>query len=145
LDAAHFGYMRLPQPVIHRRVVTLDKRDGFWVIEDIFSGQGEHEFELFFNFDAGLEVAIRDDHSAIAAGERAALAVVPISDHALEAKIATRWVSPCYGTRVRSSGIIYRLNVKVPFENVTLLVPYRLGDESKVERARKIISDELSA
>ncbi len=139
LDAAHFGYMRLPQPVVHRRVVTLDKREGFWVIEDVFSGDGEHQIEFFFNFDAGLEVAVRDDLSAIATGERAALAVIPVSGHALEAKIAMRWVSPGYGTRVRSSGIIYRLSAKVPVENVTLLVPYRIGDETKVERALSLI------
>ncbi|HJQ69881.1 MAG TPA: alginate lyase family protein [Blastocatellia bacterium] len=137
LDAAHFGYMRLPQPVVHRRVVTLDKREGFWIVEDVFSGDGEHEIEFFFNFDAGLEVAVGDDHRAIATGERAALAVIPVSGHALESKVAMRWVSPAYGTRVRSSGIIYRLIAKVPVENVTLLVPYRTGDEAKIERAIK--------
>lgn len=142
LDAAHFSYMRLPQPVVHRRVVTLDKREGFWIIEDVFSGDGEHEIEFFFNFDAGIDVAVRENLSAIATGERGALAVIPVSGHALEAKIAARWVSTGYGTRVRSSGIIYRLSAKVPFENVTLLVPYRIGDEARIERAVERMKDE---
>ncbi len=143
LDAAHFGYMRLPQMVVHRRIVTLEKREGFWVIEDIFSGQGNHQFEFFFNFDAGLEVTVSDDSRATAIGERSALAVIPLSDHALETKITTRWMSPRYGTRVRTSGIIYRLNTKAPFENATLLVPYRHGDESRVERAVELVKGEL--
>jgi hypothetical protein len=143
LDAAHFGYMRLPQMVVHRRIVTLEKSEGFWVIEDIFSGEGEHQFEFYFNFDAGLEVTMSAELRATAAGESAALAVVPLSGHALEAKIASRWVSPRYGTRVPSSGIIYRLITKVPFENVTLLVPYRRGDESRVERAVERMKEEL--
>ena len=143
LDAAHFGYMRLPQMVVHRRVVTLEKREGFWVVEDIFSGRGLHQFELFFNFDAGIEVTVSADSRAIAKGERSALAVVPLSGHAFEAKISTRWVSPRYGTRVPSSGIIYRLNTEAPFENVTLLVPYRPGDEPKVERAIEMVKEEL--
>ena len=143
LDAAHFGYMRLSQMIVHRRIVTLEKREGFWVIEDIFSGQGDHQFEFFFNFDAGLEVTVSADARATATGERSALAVVPLSGHAFETKIATRWVSPRYGTRVPSSGIIYRLNTKAPFENVTLLVPYRPGDESKVEKAIEMIKSEI--
>jgi hypothetical protein len=143
LDAAHFGYMRLTQMIVHRRIVTLEKREGFWVIEDIFSGQGDHQFEFFFNFDAGLEVTVSDDYRATAMGERSALAVIPLSGHAFETKIATRWVSPHYGTRVRSSGIIYRLSTEAPFENVTLLVPYWRGDESRVERAVEMMKDEL--
>ena len=53
LEAAHYGYMTLAEPVIHRRIVTFDKREGFWVIEDLFSGGGTHLLEFFFNFDGG--------------------------------------------------------------------------------------------
>jgi hypothetical protein len=103
------------------------------VIEDIFSGGGEHLLEFFFNFDAGLEVKLRDNGRATAHGERSALAVVPASGHQFEAEVTTRWVSLAYGTRERASGIIYKLRAGVPFENVTLLVPFRYGDESKVD------------
>ncbi|HEX8089717.1 MAG TPA: heparinase II/III family protein, partial [Blastocatellia bacterium] len=134
LDAEHHAYRRLPRPVAHRRIITLDKREGYWVIEDIFTGEGPHQLEFFFNFDVGLDLRIESDRRVIAHDETVALAIVPASGNAFETKIVGRWVSPGYGTRMRSSGIIYRLHTDVPFENVMLLIPYKLGDEERVER-----------
>ena len=134
LDAEHYAYNRLAAPVTHRRIVTLDKREGYWTIEDIFTGEGRHLFEFFFNFDAGLEVTIDANNRATARDDDAALTIAPVSDHNFEARIEQRWVSPAYGTRLSSSGIIYRLSVEVPLEIVMLLIPYRLGDDEKMER-----------
>jgi hypothetical protein len=61
---------------------------------------------------------------------------VPVGEITFETKITSRWVSPAYGTRLRSSGIMYRLYASVPFKSVFLLVPYRIGDEAKAEAAR---------
>lgn len=134
LDAEHHAYSSLAEPVTHRRIIEFDKTEGYWVVKDIFTGEGSHQFDFFFNFDAGLEVEATAGHRVIASGERSALAVIPLSRRDFESRIATRWVSLNYGTRVRSSGIIYRFHAEVPFENVVLLIPYRLGDESKVDR-----------
>ncbi|HXG64696.1 MAG TPA: heparinase II/III-family protein, partial [Blastocatellia bacterium] len=135
LDAEHTAYHRLAEPVTHRRVVTFDKREGYWTIEDHFTGTGRHTFEFFFNFDAGL-TATRCEDRAIVNGDESALAIIPASGHALTAERVDRWVSLSYGTRVPSSGIIYRLEREVPFRHVTLLVPYRRGEEEKVERVK---------
>ncbi|MEK6320286.1 MAG: alginate lyase family protein [Acidobacteriota bacterium] len=116
LDAEHHAYARLAQPVTHRRVVTLDKREGCWFIQDIFTGEGRHRFEFFFNFDAGLEVTLDESNRATARGEKAGLTIVPVSNHTLEAKISSRWVSPAYGIRLNSSAIIYSLAAEVPLE-----------------------------
>jgi hypothetical protein len=134
LDAEHHSYHRLAEPVTHRRVVTFDKREGYWEVKDIFTGEGAHDFEFFFNFDPGLAVTLEERARAIATDGQASLAVVPVSASELEAKVVTRWFAPSYGTRLRTSGIIYRLHAEVPFENVTLLVPFRPGDEEKVVR-----------
>jgi hypothetical protein len=134
LDAEHHAYTTLREPVVHRRIITLDKREGYWIVEDIFTGEGAHEFEFFFNFDVGLDVKIENDQRVIASDERAALAILPVSNHSFETKIVNRWVSPSYGTRLRSSGIIYRLHATVPFENVMLIVPYKPGDEPDREQ-----------
>ena len=133
LDAEHDGYRRLAEPVLHRRIITFDKREAFWMIEDQFTGEGAHQFEFFFNFDSGLEVSIEDDGRAVARDERAAIQIAPATDNTFEIKITSRWVSPSYGTRLHSSAIMYRLQASVPFKNVFLLVPYRIGDEEKVK------------
>ena len=66
--------------------------------------------------------------------EQAALAIIPLTHLAFEIKRTERWVSPAYATRLRASGIIYRLYANAPFENVFLLAPYKLGEEGKVDR-----------
>ena len=114
LDAEHQAYERLAQPVTHRRVITLDKREGHWTIQDFFTGEGRHRFEFFFNFDVGLEVTLDPANHATARDASAALIIIPASDHKLDAKIEARWVSPAYGLRLNSSAIIYSLTAKVP-------------------------------
>lgn len=134
LDAEHHAYARLAEPIIHRRVITFNKGEGYWTIKDRFTGEGAHQFEFFFNFDAGLEATVSDDQRVTVRGPRAALAIIPLSRLVFEIKRTDRWVSPAYATRLRASGMIYRLYANVPFENLFLLVPYLLGDEEKAAR-----------
>jgi hypothetical protein len=135
LEAEHSAYADLG--VTHRRAVTFDRQKLCWKIEDLFTGSGEHLFELFFNFDAGIEVTIEGEGRALAMSEQAGLLVVCRSGHRMQAEMVERWVSLAYGERARSSGIIYRFQGTVPFENTTLLIPFRRGDEAKVERVMK--------
>jgi hypothetical protein len=58
--AEHYGYTRLASPVVHRRSVTFDKQAGWWLIDDEFVGEGEHEVEIRFHFAAGLQVTVVD-------------------------------------------------------------------------------------
>ena len=57
--AEHYGYRRLPASITHRRTVTFAKRECSWLIEDEFFGAGEHEFEVWFHFDYGLQLEVR--------------------------------------------------------------------------------------
>lgn len=136
LDAEHHGYLRLASPVVHRRLVTLFKKDRAWVIRDVFTGEGEHLFEFFFNFDAGLRVSLAEDGRADAASEArtagGCIAVIPMSGKGFQARVRPRWISPSYGTRLRSSAIIYRLQAEVPLTTEFLFVPYDSGNEARV-------------
>ena len=132
LDAEHHAYRTLASPVTHRRIITFDKRKGFWTIRDIFTGDGKHRFEFFFNFDVGIALRFEPDHRVVGQHRDCSLAIVPISGHEFETSVETRWQSPAYGTRFSSSAIIYRINVETPFENVVLLIPFRIGDEQKL-------------
>ena len=57
--AEHYGYRRLPASVTHRRMVTFDKSECSWLIEDEFFGDGEHEFETWFHFSEGLQLEVK--------------------------------------------------------------------------------------
>src|SRR6185436_9454251 len=56
--AEHAGYLRLASPVTHRRTIVFDKVEKYWLIEDEFLGEGDHECEIRFHFAPGLEIRI---------------------------------------------------------------------------------------
>jgi heparinase II/III-like protein len=49
VEGRHDGYARLPDPVVHRRRIALDKRSRTVRIEDRLEMKGEHAIELFFH------------------------------------------------------------------------------------------------
>lgn len=62
----HIGYRRLRQPITHRRTVTFNKQEGWWLVEDEFSGLGVHNFVTRFHLNSGLEVGLSGDTSVVA-------------------------------------------------------------------------------
>jgi len=116
VDAEHYAYKRLAEPLVHRRIISFEKRDAAWIVKDIFTGRGKHQFEFFFNLDADLEVEILEDNRATIRDEKTALTISPKSDHSLHVSIESRWISRAYGTRLKSSAIIYRLAAEIPLQ-----------------------------
>lgn len=49
IEAEHDGYLRLPDPVIHRRTVAFNRITGNVRIEDRFQCAAHHQIELFFH------------------------------------------------------------------------------------------------
>ena len=64
----HDGYLRLPDPVMHRRRIVLDKQARVVTIEDRLEMSGEHAIELFFHCSEGCTVSPSDDGYAIDQG-----------------------------------------------------------------------------
>lgn len=147
LDAEHYGYTRLEDKIVHRRVLRFHKKPEYWTLDDhltagVDASDQPHLVEFFFNFDAGLQVIFDDQNRAFAASRTVALAVVPASSQGFETRIVTRWVSPSYGTRKPSFGIMYSLYSAMPFHSKILLIPYRIGHQSKVEEIVKAVKSE---
>ena len=64
----HDGYQRLPDPVLHRRRIVLDKRTRIVTLEDRLEMSGEHEIELFFHCSERCTVSPTEDGYAIEQG-----------------------------------------------------------------------------
>ena len=69
----HDGYTRLPDPVVHRRSLTLFKQLGRIEIRDTLSARDTHKIQIHFHVAprcaverlAGGAVAVRDDHAEL--------------------------------------------------------------------------------
>jgi len=66
----HDGYTRLPDPVIHRREISLSKHERRIVVTDTLECQGRHGAELFWHFSEKCNVSI-DGTSVFARSDKA--------------------------------------------------------------------------
>jgi hypothetical protein len=122
--AEHSGYLRLTSPLTHRRTVLFYRDEGYWLIEDEFSGDGEHECEVRFHFAPGLEVySNAATATAIDPKSRMALSVTSLDlksgpvleDHATSRDYGE--LKPSVTARWHISGLLGKLRWKVAPES----------------------------
>jgi hypothetical protein len=126
LDAEHSGYRRLANPVTHRRQVYFDKTESYWIIRDILSGKGSHQFDLYFHF-APMKVEIDKDFpfAVLTYAPGANLAIIPLETSGLNISMEKGWVSPGYGVRTEAEVVKYTKNGQPPAIFCNILYPSR--------------------
>ena len=87
-DQDHFsgwqdGYLRLADPVMHRRRISLDKASGVFSIEDRLEMAGTHDIELFFHCSERCRVSACEDGYEIRQGRRALRLRLPRAEGAV--------------------------------------------------------------
>jgi hypothetical protein len=138
--AEHYGYERLADPVTHRRAITFDKANSWWLIEDEFFGNGEHQVATRFHFDAGLEITLTDQNSVLAcdAGSRAGLLVRSL-DLEHTAELESQFTSGHYGAKSKSLSACWATKMNMPGKLRWAIIPVR-ASEDQTKRLR-ILSD----
>ena len=91
----HDGYMQLPDPVMHRRRITLEKRLRRVVIEDSLQMSRAHEIELFFHCSERCRVDPFGDGYRISQLGRTLSLKLPQAEGA--ARVYTGSVAPILG------------------------------------------------
>jgi hypothetical protein len=136
--AEHSGYARLPQPITHSRAVTFDKRERWWLIEDDFLGIGSHIFAVRFHFDAGLDVSVYEEISAMACAQTsgAKLFVWPL-DAKTPPECETQSTSSDYCEKRKSITACWSINGSAPCSFRWAIVPVCKG-ENEAERLASI-------
>jgi hypothetical protein len=127
-DAAHDGYLRLADPVRHRRRVVFVK-PRFWLLIDDLEGREAHELDLRFQFGAAEATVEEGSRVRATAGGRA-LVLCPVASGPLQVRVSRGrrdplegWWSPDYGQRRPASVVVYSARPRLPFRIVTLLLP----------------------
>ena len=139
--AAHHGYERLAQPVVHRRHVVFTKPD-YWFITDELSGQGRHRIKVFFHFAPGISVECMESGWLATKGSERFL-LIPMA-HGVQFRILVGEISPIqgwysrdYGHREPASVLVGEIETTLPAHFRWLLLPI----ESNLPRLQRYSCD----
>ena len=140
-SAEHSGYGRRGQSITHRRRLTFEKTDGWWLVEDEIAGEGEHTIAARFLFDAGLEVEARTvDGKSVAiawdkiketTNEKAPMLFVCALDVKQPPKLEPRFTSKHYGSKQPSVSACWSVKVSLPCKLRWAIVPVGVGESEE--------------
>jgi hypothetical protein len=125
----HDGYQRLEDPVRHRRLIELDKKERRLVVEDSLDMAEEHEVELFFHCAERLRVdAVPGGYMLERDGVAATLVLPPGGAaevyHGSLSPLAG-WISRRFDHREPTSTIVWRTRLAAP---AILRTTIQIGD-----------------
>ena len=128
IEVSHNGYAFLPEPVFHLRRVLFFK-PGLWLVDDVVSGLGEHEYRLCFNFAPGLLETIDGDPDAYAyAGRGSRIRCRPLLKQGLTTEVLEGsadpkggWVSFAYSEKTPIPQLMHVRQGAAPARFVTVL------------------------
>jgi len=139
LDAEHYGYTRLMNPIIHRRQIYFNKEAGYWLIKDLLEGKGCHKFDLFFHFSP-IDIMLDREYPFLIRSKDSAgwnLAIFPLDTNNLFVEIKEGWISYSYGTKIRAPIIKYSKRSSAPIAFINVLYPFK--DTLAIETLHKKI------
>lgn len=123
-SGSHTGYRRLPDPVLHRRMI-FHLHGEYWLVRDIAEGTGIHDLEIFWHFDTDASIAIASGSLTVdpvtAGGDR--LVLLGANPQKWKQPVTQGWVSPAYGERLPAPVASFAAQVRLPSEHATLIVP----------------------
>jgi hypothetical protein len=146
LDAEHYGYRRLPDPVVHRRSYLLERERGMLLITDELEGTGRHLFEIFLHFSPGVSLLPMGE-GIYQARKGAAAVLLYFPDLEAGWQLSTRecWISERYGRKERGVSIVATARREPPalFRSMVDLNPWT-GEAAPQTRALREAAESLS-
>jgi hypothetical protein len=120
LEAEHFGYDQLPQPVTHRRRVSLHKPTGILRVRDVCSGVGMHHVESFLHFAPKVIIQIESPGKAVAiVGNMRYILTTTAGVFSVQETVYSR----SYGVREQKPTLLLTLETNLPTEWLVTIEP----------------------
>jgi hypothetical protein len=137
-DGSHSGFLRLPEPIRHRRRIIFDKRQRMWMLEDRFLGSGHHTYEVFFHFAPTVGCHLGGDSLVAETQDPDGpnLAIIPLETEGLRVGIRPGWVSTRYGAREEAPVACYTAVGEAPLTMRFCLFPSPAKSGYDVEEVR---------
>ena len=126
------GAFRYADGLVHTRRVFFI-RSSTWVIQDLVTGTGAHDLELWFHFPpCAVQLDAAGRCVAHTAGGRLVIAPLGINAQARIVEGATDpiqgWASDGFQSKTAAPALCYSLRASLPMELVTLVAPCADGD-----------------
>jgi hypothetical protein len=143
LVGEHVGYERLRDGVKHRRSISFDKVDNWWLIEDQLTGKGEHTISARFHFDSGLELTLKDNGLVVSfdpeIGARLLLWALDVNSIPKREEQST---SRHYGEKSPSTTICWSLKMAMPTRFRWALVPVSVeqNEDDRLSLVREVLA-----
>ena len=132
-SGSHTGYRRLPDPVLHRRMIFYlreHSHGAYWLVRDIAEGAGVHELEISWHFGADVNVAVAQSaltvHTALGQGGK--LVLLGANPRKWKLAVSEGFVSPAYGEKESSLVASFGAQIQLPAEHATLVLPLGASD-----------------
>ena len=131
LSGAHTGFADLEEPVTHRRSILYVK-PHYWIISDVFTGEGQHVFDQYFHFPPlRINVDFVNKGVNIRIDPHRRFALMPVNPEEMDVMIFTGgdtpdsgWMSDGYKHKHEAPYIKYGKRTSVPTSFHTLLYAY---------------------
>jgi hypothetical protein len=128
VELSHNGYAFLAEPVFHLRRVIFFK-PGLWLIDDLLTGLGEHEYRLCFNFAPGRLDAVDCDPAAyVYSGNGIQVRCLPLLRQGLSTEVLVGskepkggWVSYAYSRKTAAPQLVHKKEGSLPVRFVSAL------------------------
>lgn len=134
-DGSHDGYVRLSQPVVHRRQIFFVKPE-YWIVIDVLTGRGRHCFDVCFQLMPDLDPTLDARTGVLQTANRArtSLAIAPFAAGDFRPALIIGstdpiqgWVSFYSGRKEPSPTLRYRQERTAPIQFCTVLYPAPAG------------------
>lgn len=134
-EGEHYGYLKLKDPLIHKRIIIFDKIKKYWIIQDRFINKGEHYYEINFILNNNLDLNENPKNSIITIklNNRIVLNLIPIitdNINNINYLIENCYVSSSYGEKHEAKKIKYYLYEKSPIEFSFIITYNKSGNFS---------------
>ncbi len=128
VDISHNGFAAAEAAVFHRRRVVRIK-PGVWLIVDDFTGIGEHQYSLFFNF-APKQLSPAEEYGAyLFTGGKAHAKLLPLITQGIshtysygETNPFAGWISYGYAAKEPTHNVAYHMRDKTPARFATAIL-----------------------
>ncbi|MCI0707115.1 MAG: heparinase II/III family protein [Ignavibacteriae bacterium] len=117
LEAEHYGYARLSQPVTHRRKYEFDKQRTSLAITDTLSGTGTHVLQMGLHLHPEVAIEQTQGKQFTISSEKVRLRI-ELSENA---HVVDSYYSPSYGMRIPNKAIQVRVSAQLPVNISTMI------------------------